>query len=97
MPTFPFNFITKSPNYDASKWPLANQKSDCNVNIVEQLKQIRHEHTILCKRLARIKNEVSSISTVTKFKTKLSGPVIERDSPRPDEENREIAEICEQP
>jgi hypothetical protein len=23
--------------------------------------------------------------------------VIERDSPRPDEENREIAEICEQP
>jgi hypothetical protein len=59
--TFAFNFISKSksPNYDASKWPLSNQPSACNVNIIEYLKQIRHEHGILCKRVARIKNEVS--------------------------------------
>jgi cytoplasmic FMR1 interacting protein len=58
MPTYPFDFIKKSPNYEASKWPLSNQTSVCSINIVEQLKQIRLEHTILCKNLARIKNEV---------------------------------------
>lgn len=79
MPTYPFDFIKKSPNYDASKWPLSNQTSACNVNIVDQLKQIRLEHTVLCKRLARIKNEDS---------------VVERDNPRPDDENREIMELA---
>lgn len=62
MPTYPFDFIKKSPNYEASKWPLSNQTSVCNVNIVEQLKQIRIEHTILCKNLAKIKNEVRIFS-----------------------------------
>lgn len=79
MPTYPFNFITKSPHYDASKWPLSTQPSTCHVNIVDQVKQIRHEHHILCNHLAKIKNEES---------------VIERDSPRPDEENKEISDLA---
>ncbi|KAI6200813.1 Cytoplasmic FMR1-interacting protein [Aphelenchoides besseyi] len=37
MPTYPFNFITKSPHYDASKWPLSSTESTvCPVQIVEK-------------------------------------------------------------
>lgn len=62
MQIAPFNYIKRSKNYDASKWPLS-----CSTGISPQadlmvhLPQIREDHVKYISELARYSNEVSSI------------------------------------
>lgn len=59
MQIAPFNYIKRSKNYDASKWPLS-----CSANISPQadlmvhLPQIREDHLKYISELARYSNEV---------------------------------------
>uniref|UniRef100_A0AC34GHC3 Cytoplasmic FMR1-interacting protein n=1 Tax=Panagrolaimus sp. ES5 TaxID=591445 RepID=A0AC34GHC3_9BILA len=75
----PFSFIKRTPGYDSSKWPLSNTDDEnCHVNIVEKVKTIRVHHDEYVAHLARIKNEFS---------------VYDKEGPRTDGENREIAAL----
>ncbi|KAI1717201.1 cytoplasmic fragile-X interacting family domain-containing protein [Ditylenchus destructor] len=75
----PFSFVRRSPFYDASKWPLSNVEGEhCHINIVQKLRIIRDHHDEYVTHLARIKNEIS---------------VYDKEGPRSDAENREIANL----
>lgn len=61
MQIAPFNYVMKTKNYDASKWPACNSQSDSvQGKILEQVDRIRNEHNYYISELAKYSNEVGN-------------------------------------
>ena len=59
MQIAPFNYIKRSKNYDASKWPLSCSTSiSPQADLMVHLPQIREDHVKYISELARYSNEV---------------------------------------
>lgn len=66
MQISPFNYVMRSKNYDASKWPSCNSSSESiQGKILEQVDRIRNEHNCYISELAKYSNEIA-ISKETK-------------------------------
>ncbi|MCP9257864.1 Cytoplasmic FMR1-interacting protein [Dirofilaria immitis] len=75
----PFSFVRRSPYFEPSKWPNANNEGEkCHVNITEKLKTTREQHLEYVTNLSRLNNEVA---------------VYDRDGPRSDSENQEMTQL----
>ncbi|VDM07312.1 unnamed protein product [Wuchereria bancrofti] len=75
----PFSFVRRSPYFEPSKWPNANNEGEkCHVNITERLKTMREQHLEYVTNLSRLNNEVA---------------IYDRDGPRSDSENREMTQL----
>ncbi|XP_021955004.1 cytoplasmic FMR1-interacting protein isoform X2 [Folsomia candida] len=81
MQIAPFNYVKRSKQFDASKWPLCTAQGTLSVqaDLNRYLPQIRDDHIKYISELARYSNEVT-----TTFK----------ETPRTDAENDEIAELA---
>lgn len=61
MQIAPFNYIKRSKNYDASKWPLSCSTSiSPQADLMVHLPQIRDDHVKYISELARYSNEVKT-------------------------------------
>ena len=60
MQIAPFNYIKRSKNYEASRWPLcgATSSSSPQADLMVHLPQIREDHVKFTSELARYSNEV---------------------------------------
>ena len=59
MQIAPFNYVMRTKNYEASKWPACNSQSESiQGKILEQVDRIRNEHTNYISELAKYSNEV---------------------------------------
>uniref|UniRef100_T1IPJ0 Cytoplasmic FMR1-interacting protein n=1 Tax=Strigamia maritima TaxID=126957 RepID=T1IPJ0_STRMM len=80
MQIAPFNYIRRSPHFDASKWPLCSANTvSPQSDLMQHLPTIRDDHVKYISELARYSNEVT-----TTFK----------ETPRTDSENKEIGDIA---
>jgi len=63
MQIAPFNYVKRSREYDASKWPLcaATGSSSPQADVNKRLPQIRDDHNNYIIELARYTNEVSCV------------------------------------
>lgn len=62
MQIAPFNYVMKTKNYDASKWPACNSQSDgVQGKILEHVDRIRNEHNHYISELAKYSNEVTQL------------------------------------
>jgi cytoplasmic FMR1 interacting protein len=64
MQIAPFNYIKRSKNYEASRWPLcgAPSSSSPQADLMVHLPQIREDHVKFTSELARYSKEVLSFS-----------------------------------
>ena len=54
-----YNYVRKSPNYDASKWQLCTSSAvSSQSNLLSHMDSMREEHTRYISELARHSNEV---------------------------------------
>lgn len=66
MQISPFNYVSRTKNYDSSKWPACNSQSESiQGKILEQVDRIRIEHNGYISELAKYSNEIA-ISKETK-------------------------------
>ncbi|XP_067136855.1 cytoplasmic FMR1-interacting protein isoform X4 [Centruroides vittatus] len=80
MQVAPFNYLKRSPHYDASRWPLASSSSPSQQSdLLQYLPTIRDDYVHYISELARHNNEVTT--TV-------------KETPRSDEENKELTELA---
>ncbi|CAG0895532.1 unnamed protein product [Cyprideis torosa] len=80
MQTAPFNYIKRTPHFDASKWPCcASSSPSPQSDILVHLPSIREDHIKFISELARYTNEVT-----TTFKEDL----------RTESENKAISELA---
>ncbi|CAL8114581.1 unnamed protein product [Orchesella dallaii] len=81
MQIAPFNYVKRSNQFDASKWPLsaATGTLSLQADLNKYLPHIREEHDKYISELARYSNEVTTTS---------------KDSPQSDPENVEISELA---
>jgi cytoplasmic FMR1 interacting protein len=80
MQICPFNYIKRSPHYDAGKWPNCNSSTPSGqCSLLEQLQGMREEHVRYISELARHSNEVTTT---------------QRDNPRSDAENKELHDLA---
>ena len=60
MQIAPYQYITKTPNYDSSKWPCCESSAASpQSNMLPSLGAIRDDHRQYISQLARVNNEVS--------------------------------------
>ncbi|KAH3841848.1 hypothetical protein DPMN_115329, partial [Dreissena polymorpha] len=80
MQVAPYQYIKKSVNYDASKWPeCESSKVSPQSNILAHLEPIREDHMSYISQLSRHSNE--AITTT-------------RETPRSDAENKDLYELA---
>lgn len=66
MQISPFNYVTRTKNYDPSKWPACNSQTESiQGKILDQVDRIRIEHNNYISELAKYSNEIA-ISKDTK-------------------------------
>jgi len=66
MQIAPFNYVMRTKNYEASKWPACNSHSESiQGKILEQVDRIRNEHTNYISELAKYSNEVDIFILIT--------------------------------
>jgi cytoplasmic FMR1 interacting protein len=59
MQISPFNYVSRTKNYDSSKWPACNSHSEgLQGKILDQVDRIRFEHNSYISELAKYSNEV---------------------------------------
>ncbi|XP_067136854.1 cytoplasmic FMR1-interacting protein isoform X3 [Centruroides vittatus] len=81
MQVAPFNYLKRSPHYDASRWPLASSSSPSQQSdLLQYLPTIRDDYVHYISELARHNNE--QVTTTVK------------ETPRSDEENKELTELA---
>lgn len=60
MQIAPYQYVTKTPNYDSSKWPCCESSTASpQSNMLPSLGAIRDDHRQYISQLARVNNEVS--------------------------------------
>ncbi|KAK7103491.1 cytoplasmic FMR1-interacting protein 1 homolog [Littorina saxatilis] len=80
MQIAPYQYISKTPNFDAGKWPCCESSSASpQSNLMPSLSIIRADHLQFISQLARLNNE----STTTT-----------REKPRTDQENKELTNLA---
>jgi len=80
MQIAPFNYVTKSKNYDPSKWPLSSSNAiSPQANLMIHLSKMREDHIKYTSELARYSNEVT-----TTYK----------ETPRTDAENKGLLKLA---
>ncbi len=74
MQIAPFNYVMRTKNYEASKWPACNSQSEgIQGKILEQAYRIRNEHTSYISELAKYSNEVNfKIKKIRQIQFKLN-------------------------
>ncbi|XP_052277859.1 cytoplasmic FMR1-interacting protein-like isoform X1 [Dreissena polymorpha] len=89
MQVAPYQYIKKSVNYDASKWPeCESSKVSPQSNILAHLEPIREDHMSYISQLSRHSNEQVINSFVKKAITTT------RETPRSDAENKDLYELA---
>ena len=60
MQIAPFQYLVKTPHYDAAKWPLSSSNNTVGPqsNFLEAIPQIREAHLTFVSELARHRNHV---------------------------------------
>jgi cytoplasmic FMR1 interacting protein len=61
MQIAPFNYVKRSKQFDASKWPLCTSQGTLSIqaDLIRFVPQIRDDHIKYISELARYSNEVS--------------------------------------
>lgn len=68
MQIAPFNYIKRSKNYDASRWPLCGATLPSpQADLMVHLPQIREDHVKFTSELARYSNEVIYLLSHLKY------------------------------
>ena len=84
MQIAPFNYVMRTKNYDASKWPACNSHSESiQGKILEQVDRIRQEHTNFISELAKYSNQVSCELLLNQLNA-ASNNTLTTDSAKPD-------------
>ncbi|GAV08221.1 hypothetical protein RvY_17946 [Ramazzottius varieornatus] len=81
MQIAPFQYLVKTPHYDAAKWPLSASSTTTGPqsNFLEAIPQIRESHLNFVSELARHRNQIS---------------VFQSEGDRIDADNRELSELA---
>ncbi|KAK7504118.1 hypothetical protein BaRGS_00004422, partial [Batillaria attramentaria] len=80
MQIAPYQYISATPNFDASKWPCCESSTPSpQSNMLPSLGAIRDDHMQYISQLARIHNEFTTTT---------------REKPRTDQENRELTNLA---
>lgn len=80
MQIAPYQYVSATPNFDASKWPCCESSTPSpQSNILPSLGAIRDDHMEYISQLARIHNEFTTTT---------------REKPRTDQENKELTNLA---